>query len=72
MKKVSWGVGNGERIKIWNDCWIKGQSLKELVQGPSTRLESDMVVADFMYSGGQGWDWEAISFVLPQAIRDKV
>lgn len=31
-----------------------------------------MVVADFMYSEGQGWNWEAISFDLPQVIRDKI
>ncbi|KAF3970206.1 hypothetical protein CMV_006074 [Castanea mollissima] len=71
-KAICWGVGNGERIKVSTDCWIKGQSLRELVQGPLTRSESDMVVVDFMYSGCRGWIWEDISFVLPQDIRDKI
>ena len=42
------------------------------MQGPLTRLESEMVVADFMYSGVRGWNWEAISFDLPQGIKDKI
>ena len=42
------------------------------MQGPLTRLGSEMVVADFMYSGGRGWNWEAISFDLPQGIKDKI
>ena len=69
---ICWGVGNGEKIKVWTDCWVKGQSLRELVQGPLTRPESETVVADFMYSGGRGWNWEAISFDLPQGIKDKI
>ena len=69
---ICWGVGNGEKIKVRTDCWVKGQSLRELVQGPLTRPESETVVADFMYSGGRGWNWEAISFDLPQGIKDKI
>lgn len=42
------------------------------MQGPLNRLESEMVFADFMYNGGRGWNWEAISFDLPQGIKDKI
>lgn len=69
---ICWIVGNGSRIKVWSVCWVKGESLKELVEGPLTRFEPNMVVADMICSGGQGWGWDAISIELPQAIKDKI
>ena len=33
---ICWGIGNGERIKIWTDSWIRGSSLRELIEGPLT------------------------------------
>ena len=26
---ICWVVGNGEKINVWTDCWVKGQSLRE-------------------------------------------
>ncbi|KAK9991108.1 hypothetical protein SO802_026093 [Lithocarpus litseifolius] len=69
---ICWGVGNGARIKVWSDYWVKGESLRELVEGPLTRHETEMVVADMMCNGGQGWRWDAISFELPQSVKDKI
>ena len=45
---ICWGVGNGERIKVWTDIWIKGSSLRELIEGPLTQREVDMKVSEFL------------------------
>ena len=31
---ICWGVGNGTRIRVWTDCWIREKSLRELFEGP--------------------------------------
>lgn len=72
VKGISWGIGDGTRIKVWFDCWIKGESLRELVEGPLTRQECDMVVVDMINGRGQRWNWGAISFELPPSIKDKI
>ena len=72
VKGICCGIGDGTKIKVWFDCWIRGESLRELVEGPLTRQESDMVVADMIYGRGQGWNWGAISFELPLSIKDKI
>lgn len=51
---ICWGVGNREKILIWADCWIRGSSLRELIEGPLTQREVDMKVADLISSQDQG------------------
>ena len=45
---ICWGVGNGERINIWSDSWIRGNSLRELIEGPLTKREVDMKLSDLL------------------------
>ena len=42
------GVGNGERINTWSDSWIRGSSLKELIEGPLTQREVDMKLSELL------------------------
>lgn len=42
------------------------------MEGPLTRHESDMVVADLISGHGQGWNWGAVSFELPSSIKEKI
>ena len=34
------------------DCWIRGKSLRELIEGPLNQHEADMMVVELL--GGQG------------------
>ena len=50
---ICWGVRNGERIKVWTDSWIRGSSLRELIEGPLTQREVDMKVPEFLLDSNQ-------------------
>ena len=50
---ICWGVRNGERIKVWTDSWIRGSSLRELIEGPLTQREVDMKVSEFLLDSNQ-------------------
>ena len=69
---ICWGVGNGERINVWFDSWIKGSFLRELIEGPLTQRKVDMKVSEFLLDTVQGWKWEALSFELPESIMDRI
>ena len=69
---ICWGVGNGERIKIWADSWIRGCSLRELIEGPLTPREMEMKLSKLFLDSEQGWKWDAISFELPVCIKDRI
>lgn len=46
--------------------------LRELIAGPLTQNEGDMLLSDSLLGQGQGWRWETLSFELPQEIKDKI
>ena len=52
------------------DNWIRGQSLRELIEGPLTREEMQLTIADFW--DNTDWKWESISFALPSSIKEKI
>ena len=62
---ICWGVGNGTRIRVWTDCWIRGKSLRELIEDPLNQHEVDMMVVELLGGQGQRWRWERLSFELP-------
>ena len=55
---------------MWQDSWIKGVPLRQLIEGPLTSSEYDLKVTDLKQN--QVWNWDLISFDLPQAIKDKI
>ena len=69
---ICWGVGNGERINLWSDSWIRGCSLRELIEGPLTQREIDMKLSELFLDSEQEWKWEALSFELPVSIKDRI
>ena len=69
-KGIGWSIGNGEKIRVWQDIWIKGVPLKELIEGPLTSAEYDLKVTDLKQN--PVWNWNLISFDLPQTIKDKI
>jgi len=52
------------------DSWIRGQSLRELIKGPSTMEEMQLSIVDFW--DNTDWKWESISFALPSSIKEKI
>ena len=68
---ICWGIGSGEKIKLWSDCWIKGSSLRELIEGPLTQREVDMKLSELL-DHVQEWKWEVLSFELPSCIKDTI
>ena len=69
---ICWGIGNGERIKLWIDSWIRGSSLRELIEGPLTQREVDMKLSELLLDHVQEWKWEVLSFELPPCIKDRI
>ena len=61
-----------KKIKVWTDSWIRGSSLRELIEGPLTLREVDMRISDFLRESEQDWRWEAISFDLPEGIKERI
>lgn len=45
---ICWGVGNGNKIKVWADYWIRGKALGELIEGLLTQNESDLMLNEFI------------------------
>ena len=60
------------KIKVLSDCWIRDASLRDLIAGPLTQHESDLLLFDLLLGSGQGWRWEILSFELPQEVKDKI
>ena len=69
---ICWGVGDENKIQLWSDCKIRGNSLRELIEGPLTQPENDLKLFEMILEQGQGWKWEILSFELPRCINDKI
>ena len=54
------------------DCWIRGKSLRELIEGPLNQHEVDMMVVELLGGQGQRWRWEKLSFELPQEVKEQI
>ena len=63
-------MGDGSRVKIWANNWIRGESLRELIEGPLNQGDLDLTVADLRHEGI--WNWDGFSFVIPKDIKDKI
>lgn len=70
LKGVCWGVGNGSRIWVWLDSWIKCESLRKMIEGPLNQEDYMLNVEDIC--GEYRWNWELLSFDLPEIIKDKI
>lgn len=55
---------------MWIDNWIKGQSLRELIEGTLTRNDMNLAIANIQ--DNHEWNWESLTFVLPPIIKEKI
>lgn len=67
---IWWRVGQDSKKNVWLDNWVRGQSLRELIEGPLTREDMKCEIADLRENNS--WKWESLSFDLPLSIRDKI
>nr|POF05174.1 putative ribonuclease h protein [Quercus suber] len=49
---------------------MKGGSVRELIEGPLTKTDSELTVANVFQEGR--WCWEKLSFELPKEVVDKI
>ena len=49
---------------------MKGQTTRELIQGPLTQRDFNLSVAEATYQGT--WDWSKLSFELPLDVKDMI
>ena len=69
-KGIAWGIGNGAGVNLWMDNWVNGESLLAMIEGPLRQEELSLKVSDLC--DYQAWNWDLISFNLPQIIKDKI
>lgn len=50
-KGVCWNVGTSSKLQFWESKWIKGGSVKELIEGPLSQSETDLSIADIFQDG---------------------
>ena len=51
VKGVCWSVGRNCDLKFWEDKWVKGDSLKEMMVGPLWLGENNLTIADVFQEG---------------------
>jgi len=49
LKGVCWGIGDGSRVRVWSENWIRGESLRDMIEGPLNQGELNMTVAEFWH-----------------------
>ncbi|KAK9990873.1 hypothetical protein SO802_025858 [Lithocarpus litseifolius] len=69
-KGIGWNLGSNSTLSFWNDKWVKGQTARELIQGPLTQREFNLSVAETTCQGS--WDWRKLSFELPLDVKDMI
>jgi len=63
-------VGNKLGLSFWESNWVKGNAVRDLIEGPFTQHEENRTVAEMHQNGN--WKWEKISFELPRQIVDRI
>lgn len=63
-------MGNKLGLSFWESNWVKGNAIRDLIEGPLTQQEQHRTVAEVHHNGT--WKWEKISFLLPRQIVDRI
>ena len=69
-KGVCWIAGTNSKLLFWKNNWLKGCSVRDMIEGPLTQSESELTVANVFQEGR--WCWEKISFELPKDVLERV
>ncbi|KAF2567338.1 hypothetical protein F2Q68_00024415 [Brassica cretica] len=63
-KFCDWAVGNGEKIRVWQDPWLSCEAPLVPI-GPPTLSSSNLLVSDLLCKLTNVWDLEKIIHELP-------
>ncbi|KAA3478992.1 reverse transcriptase-like protein [Gossypium australe] len=66
---LCWRVGKGDRILVWNDCWIPGTILHGIEQMDNTEIES---VSGLINATTRMWNRGLIETTFPEQIAQKI
>ncbi|KAK7836759.1 putative ribonuclease h protein [Quercus suber] len=69
-KGICWNVGSNSNLKFWEDKWVKGYTVRELIEGPLNQHEAELSISDMFHLGS--WCWDKISFDLLAVIREQI
>ncbi|KAF7829986.1 reverse transcriptase [Senna tora] len=64
-------INNGASTLFWEDRIGQIGYLRNLIYGPLNRNDNKLTVKDIVCDNG-GWNWEALSFVLPSNICNRL
>ena len=67
---VCWSVGRNSNLKFWEDKWVKGDSLREMMAGPLRVGEYNLTIVEVFQEGN--WNWDIISYEFPREIKEKI
>ena len=67
---VCWSVGRTSNLKFWEDKWVKGDFLREMMVGPLRVWEHNLTIMEVFQEGN--WNWDIISYELPREIKEKI
>ena len=63
-------MGNNSKLNFWLMNWVKGSSVRELIEGPLTQQEEGWTIAKLHHN--DYWNLDKISFALPGNMVDKI
>ena len=64
-KGSHWIIGNNSNLSFWYDKWTTFGPFRQLIQGPLTLAEENLMAKNTMVNGQ--WDCSQISFVIPNS-----
>ena len=67
---LKWCVGNGDKIKFWNDNWLGDFSIRNLIKGPLNYQEEHIKISSLINQGF--WNLNIISFSFPINLSNKI
>ena len=62
---LTWSVGNGEAIRVWQDPWLSCEA-PSTPTGPPTLASSNLMVSDLLCKITNAWELEKVRLFLPQ------
>ncbi|KAH9671332.1 putative ribonuclease H protein [Citrus sinensis] len=68
LNGIRWQVGDGSKIRFWNDCWVmQNVILKDYVVMPVPSNMLDNSIRAYVDNNGQ-WNWVAFNNYLPHSL----
>lgn len=70
-KGLAWNIGNGIRVKLWDNSWIPNfPPLRTLIQSPLTLSEEHMLVRNILID--RKWNFDNLSLSIPDDIKNAI